>query len=473
MNRYEKYSNSELTWSEAIPEHWGVKRIARVFDIRKEKNSPIKTKEILSLSAKHGVSLYSDKKEKGGNKPKEDLTSYNLCYLGDILINCMNVVAGSVGISNYFGAVSPVYYPLVNMNQDENCTRYMEYVFRNYNFQRSLVGLGKGIQMSEADDGRLYTVRMRISWDILKTQLLPIPPINEQEQIANYLDWKINEIDRLIQIEKEKIKELKRLTLNIIAEFVLKGINTLNYKKSNIKWIDNIPSHWNEISIRGCVNIIRGNSSFTKDDLKNQGEYVGLQYGKVYKTEIIDSEFNFYVNDKFYKTSQVVTRNDIIIVSTSETVEDLGHTSFYDRHDIGLIGGEQILLKPLNNINSKFLFYLSKIFRTQLQLCATGIKVYRFKISDLKQLYIPLPPIEEQENIVSNIELKLKQLDERVKNNYNLIKELELLKQSLISEVVTGKIDVRNIVIPEYEKITVLDDETEEFDEMEDIEDGD
>ena len=302
---------------------------------------------------------------------------------------------------------------------------------------------------------------------------VPVPPKEEQEQIARFLDWKINEIDRLIQVEKEKIKELKRLTLNIIAEFVLKGINTLNYKKSNIKWIDNIPSHWNEISIRGCVNIIRGNSSFTKDDLKNQGEYVGLQYGKVYKTEIIDSKFNFYVSDKFYKTSQVVTRNDIIIVSTSETVEDLGHTSFYDRDDIGLIGGEQILLRPLNNIDAKYLLYLSKIFRHQLQLCATGIKVYRFKINDLKQLYIPLPPIEEQENIVSNIESKLKQLDERVKNHYDLIKELELLKQSLISEVVTGKMDVRNVVIPEYEKVTVLDDETEEFDEMEDIEDGD
>lgn len=472
MNRYEKYNNSELSWSETIPEHWDLKRIARVFDIRKEKNSPIKTKEILSLSAKYGVSLYSDKKEKGGNKPKEDLTSYNLCYPGDILINCMNIVAGSVGISNYFGAISPVYYPLVNMNQDENCTRYMEYVFRNYDFQRSLVGLGKGIQMSEADDGRLYTVRMRISWDMLKTQLLPIPPMDEQEQIANYLDWKINEIDRLIQVEKEKIKELKRLAFNVIAEFVLRGIDTQNYKKSNIEWIDDIPSHWNEVSIRGYVNIIRGNSSFTKDDLKNQGKYVGLQYGKVYKTEIIDSDFHFYVSDKFYKNSQVVNRNDIIIVSTSETVEDLGHTSFYDRDDIGLIGGEQILLKPLNNINSKYLFYLSKVFRAQLQLCATGIKVYRFKISDLKQVYIPLPPIKEQKKIVSNIEYKLNQIDKRMKNNYDLIKELELLKQSLISEVVTGKIDVRNIVIPEYEKVVVLENETDELDEMEGIEDG-
>mgnify|MGYP002747232418 FL=1 len=208
MNKYERYKSTELSWSKHLPYYWNIKRIASIFDIRKEKNSPVRTKEILSLSAKYGVSLYSDKKEKGGNKPKEDLTSYYLCYSGDILVNCMNIVAGSVGISNYFGAVSPIYYPLLNMNADENCTRYMEYVFRNYNFQRSLVGLGKGIQMSESEDGKLFTVRMRISWDILKTQLLPVPPIEEQVQIANYLDWKINEINKLIEINKEKIKEI-------------------------------------------------------------------------------------------------------------------------------------------------------------------------------------------------------------------------------------------------------------------------
>ena len=80
--------------------------------------------------------------------------------------------------------------------------------------------------------------------------------------------------------------------------------------------------------------------------------------------------------------------------------------------------------------------------------------------------------MKEQEKIVSNIELKLEQIDERVKNNYAFIKELELLKQSLISEVVTGKIDVRNIDIPEYEKVTIIEDEIEEFDEVGGEEDG-
>ena len=385
MNRYESYKNVDLPWLKEIPSNWEIARLSRVFDIRKEKNSSLKAKEILSLSSKYGVSLYSEKQEKGGNKPKEDLGSYFLCYPGDILLNCMNIVAGAVGISNYFGAVSPVYYPLVNKYKEKNCTKYMEYLFRNYYFQRSLVGLGKGIQMSETEDGRLFTVRMRISWDVLKTQSLPIPPIHEQEQIAKYLDWKINEIERLILVEKEKIEELSNLKLSIIFDFILKGINKKLFKQSSIDWLDKIPYEWKEVSVRGCFNLIRGNSTFTKDDLKNKGEFIGLQYGKVYKTDIIDSNYKYYVDGKFYKSSQVTEKGDIILVSTSETIEDLAHSAFYNIDSKGLIGGEQFLLKPLDNISPKYFFYMLKIIRKELQKHATGIKVFRFKNNDLKQ----------------------------------------------------------------------------------------
>lgn len=455
MNRYNKYKSVSLPWINEIPKHWEIIRNKNIFvEKKKSVGRQFEKYKLLSLSLKGVI----ERNLEDGGKFPASFEKYTVVNPKDLVFCLFDIdeTPRTIGISKIEGMITSA-YNIMAVKKD--CAKYMYYFYLYLDFIKGLKPY-------------YSSLRKTVNIDTFNSFKILIPPINEQEQIANYLDWKINEIDRLIQVEKEKIKELKRLTLNIIAEFVLKGINTLNYKKSNIKWIDNIPSHWNEISIRGCVNIIRGNSSFTKDDLKNQGEYVGLQYGKVYKTEIIDSKFNFYVSDKFYKTSQVVTRNDIIIVSTSETVEDLGHTSFYDRDDIGLIGGEQILLRPLNNIDAKYLLYLSKIFRHQLQLCATGIKVYRFKINDLKQLYIPLPPIEEQENIVSNIESKLKQLDERVKNHYDLIKELELLKQSLISEVVIGKMDVRNVVIPEYEKVTLLDDETEEFDEMEGIEDG-
>ncbi|EMG29767.1 restriction modification system DNA specificity domain-containing protein [Campylobacter showae CC57C] len=460
MNRYENYSDSDLTWAEIIPEHWEVKRIARVFDIRKEKNFPIKTKEILSLSAKYGVSLYSDKKEKGGNKPKEDLTSYSLCYPGDILINCMNVVAGSVGISNYFGAVSPVYYPLVNMNQDENCTRYMEYVFRNYNFQRSLVGLGKGIQMTESEDGKLFTVRMRIAWDMLKTQLLPIPPINEQEQIADYLDWKINEIDRLIEINKEKIKCLRKYTISSHEKLILKNSefkewivkdNIYNFKNQNfrIKKLKSILVKIENNALPGSDIIICSNSgkSFVRGDKKiglysdDINMYQNVNYGQI----MIHGMDTWHGAICISKHSGRCTR----VVHVCETTEDKMYVYYYLR----LLAFLK-LYKPFSN----------------------GVRqnTSDFRSWDrLGQVNIILPTIEQQHKIAEQLTKLIngseKMIDEIMKEN----DMMDSLKQSLISEVVTGKIDVRNVVIPEYEKVTLLDDEIEEFDEMEGIEDGD
>lgn len=449
MNRYEKYNNSELSWLETIPEHWDLKRIARVFDIRKEKNSPIKTKEILSLSAKYGVSLYSDKKEKGGNKPKEDLTSYNLCYPGDILINCMNIVAGSVGISNYFGAISPVYYPLVNMNQDENCTRYMEYVFRNYDFQRSLVGLGKGIQMSEADDGRLYTVRMRISWDMLKTRILPIPPIKEQEQIVNYLDWKINEIDRLIQVEKEKIKELncqKQLSISyeykktcenrrlkmLISEPLLYGINGIGEKEGDIRFIriTDIDKD-GELKKENCLYFDNCDEKFLlkKGDilLARSGATVGKSY--IHKLENGKMSFAGYLIRARLNTEMVIP--EFVYLYTQSIDYEKWKESIFIQSTIQNISAEKYA-----------------------------------------NLQIPYVDKMEQKNIIQHVGEIINSIEKYKKIIFKKIKELELLKQSLISEVVTGKIDVRNIVIPEYEKVTVLDDETDELNEMEEIEDG-
>lgn len=131
MNNYDSYKETDIPWLGEIPSHWETKKIGKIFDIRKEKNSPVKTKEVLSLSSMYGVSLYSERKEKGGNKPKENLEAYNLCYPGDILVNSMNIVAGSVGISNYFGAISPVYYSLQNLSEKKYSKYYLEYLFRN------------------------------------------------------------------------------------------------------------------------------------------------------------------------------------------------------------------------------------------------------------------------------------------------------------------------------------------------------
>ena len=126
----------------------------------------------------------------------------------------------------------------------------------------------------------------------------------------------------------------------------------------------------------------------------------------------MNDKFHFYVNEEFYKNDQTVEKGDVIFVSTSETMEDLGHSVFYNREDIGLIGGEQILLKPNNNLlNGKFLFYSSNIFGKELKKFATGIKVFRFDTYDLKTVYIPVPPILEQEEIVNYLDKATSKID--------------------------------------------------------------
>lgn len=455
MNKYERYKSTELSWSKHLPYYWNIKRIASIFDIRKEKNSPVRTKEILSLSAKYGVSLYSDKKEKGGNKPKEDLTSYYLCYSGDILVNCMNIVAGSVGISNYFGAVSPVYYPLLNMNADENCTRYMEYVFRNYNFQRSLVGLGKGIQMSESEDGKLFTVRMRISWDILKTQLLPVPPIEEQVQIANYLDWKINEINKLIEINKEKIKEIRkyiiseheRLILNNDSEvkklIIKNNIYDYSDKKIKIKRLKSVLKKIEkEASLDSDIIICSNNGkSFVRGDKK-----IGLYSDNIKMYQNINKgQLMIHGMDTWHGAICISDYNGRCtkVVHVCETNEDKMYIYYYLR----LLAFLE-MYKPFSN----------------------GVRqnTSDFRSWDkLGQINIIIPLIEKQYEISNTLTEIINNSEKLILEIINESEMLNKLKQSLISEVVTGQIDVRDIAIPEYEKVAIADGEIEETDEME------
>lgn len=214
-------------------------------------------------------------------------------------------------------------------------------------------------------------------------------------------------------------------------------------KDSGIEWLGEIPEHWETVKLNGICNLVRGNTNFKKDELLSEGKYVALQYGKTYKVNEVNNKYQFYVNDEFYKASQIVNYGDVIFISTSETIEDLGHSVYYNRKDIGLLGGEQILLKTrMEIINGKYLYYSSITFAKELRKYATGIKVFRFNINDLKRTYIAFPPINEQQSIVDFIESETTRIDAKIEDTQKLIELLKEYRTALISEVVTGKMKV-------------------------------
>lgn len=215
-----------------------------------------------------------------------------------------------------------------------------------------------------------------------------------------------------------------------------------SYKDSGIEWLGKIPAQWENHRIDWITSLVRGNTGLKKDELLDNGEYVALQYGKTYKVDEVNNTFDFFVNSEYYKKGQIVNSGDTILISTSETIEDLGHSCFYNRRDLGLLGGEQILLKPNKNfIDEKYLYYYSKFFRYELQKYATGLKVFRFNIDDLKEISIAIPSLDDQTAIAQYLDTKTQAIDKKISLLEKKIGYYKELRKSIINETVTKGLD--------------------------------
>jgi type I restriction enzyme, S subunit len=210
--------DSGEAWIGEIPVHWEVKPLRAFFNFRNEKNDPVKTENILSLSIAHGVTPYTEE-GRGGNKSKDDLTAYKIAHEGDIVLNSMNVIVGAVGRSKYYGAISPVYYALYPKN-DDVYVPFFEKIFMNSGFQKGLLRFGKGILMKISGTGQMNTIRMKISQDDLRTVRFPVPPHEEQVEIARQIEHEVSRIDGLIAKTEHSIDLLREKRSALITAAV-------------------------------------------------------------------------------------------------------------------------------------------------------------------------------------------------------------------------------------------------------------
>jgi type I restriction enzyme S subunit len=137
FQKYAEYKDSRVEWSGLVPKNWGALPIRAIFEERNEKNEGRRTDFILSVTKDRGVIPYDEKGAIGNNK-SEDIERYKLVYPNDFVINKMNVVIGSLGMSKYFGAFSQVY--LVYKPKSSNINiNYYSYIFSNPSFYKSLI----------------------------------------------------------------------------------------------------------------------------------------------------------------------------------------------------------------------------------------------------------------------------------------------------------------------------------------------
>ncbi|WP_293210623.1 restriction endonuclease subunit S [Neisseria sp.] len=422
-----------MEWLGEIPSHWECLPIRSIFKFRNEKNDPIKTDNILSLSIANGVTEYSDE-NRGGNKRKDDLSSYKLAYPNDIVLNSMNVIVGAVGVSKYFGAISPVYYALSLYNQRANLS-YYENIFKNENFQRGLLRFGKGILIKFGENGKMNTIRMKISQDDLKKLYFPIPPLDEQQKISQFLDDKTAKIDQAVDLAEKQIALLKEHKQILIQNAVTRGLNPdVPLKDSGVEWIGQVPEHW-ELTIG--MNVFRENKRDNKGMKENT--VLSLSYGKII---IKPEEKLFGLVPESFETYQIVEPNDIIIRCT-DLQNDQTSLRTGLAQDKGIITSAYLNLKVINNYSAKFLhYYLHALDITKvLYKFGSGLR-QNLSFLDFKRLPIIDIPLAEQQQIADYLDAQIIKIDQAIALKTAHIEKLKEYKSVLINDVVTGKVRV-------------------------------
>lgn len=417
MKRYSEYKDSGVKWIGEIPEHWKIMRLRAYLSMYSEKNHP--DKQLLSVTRESGVIVRNtESKEENHNYIPDDLSGYKLVRIGDFAINKMKSWQGSYGVSNFEGIVSPAYYvcklkfPYKDFFSNAiRCKAYIPF-FTQYS---------KGIRVDQ--------------WDLSPIALKNIPffepPLPEQQAIVTYLDTKVAKIDEYISIAEKKIAALEELKQTIIAEAVTRGIHKdVPMKDSGVKWIGMIPEHWKVHKIR---------SHFKERRVKvSDKDFQALSVAKI---GIVPQLEDACKTDNGDNRKQVL-KGDFVVNSRSDRKGSCGISPLD-----GSVSLINIVLRPFNILQEyvHYLFrshnYIEEFYRNGRGIVAD---LWTTRYSEMRNIQIPVPPLSEQQEIVTYIEAKVANINQLCQAERSQIEKLKEYKQRLISDVVTGKVKVTN-----------------------------
>ena len=429
MKRYPKYKPSGIEWIGEIPEHWREFRNFGLFEERSDKGH--EDEELLSVTIDRGI-IKQDEITERKDSSNEDKTNYKLVEKGDLAYNKMRMWQGAVGYSDYRGIVSPAYIILKPRIPIE--PKFYHYLFRLPNYNRESYRYGHGI----CDDQ--HSLRF---WQF-KKNVSPIPPLPEQTAIAAFLDEKTAKIGEAIEKKQRLIELLDEYKTAEINRAVTKGLNPkTKMKDTGIEWIGEIPEEW-EVKRLASVGKFSKGCGISRSDLTEEGFPVIL-YGDIYtKYEIKVKDIVNSIPEEILCDTKTVNRGALLLTGSGETAEDIGKCVMIDVDETS-VGGDVIIFEQIEN-DSLFLSYVlnSKGAVYQKAAMAKGEIIVHIYSSQLKDLRIPIPPSIIQAAIAEYLDRKAEQVEKAKQDIRQEIKTLKEYRTALISEAVTGKIDIRD-----------------------------
>lgn len=448
MKRYESYKPTGTNWISSVPITWDVKKIVHLFSQRKEK---VSDRDFPPLSVtKNGIlpQLENAAKTDDGDNRKR------VC-VGDFVINSRSDRKGSCGVSALEGSVSLI--NIVLHPRSQLTGNYAHYLLRSQPFSEEFYRNGRGIV---AD---LWTTR----YNEMKTILLPVPPREEQDQIVRYLDWQVSKINRLIAAKRKQIALLKEHRTAKINQAVTTGIHSdtqLAYTGYN--WLPYAPANWKPVPakalFRNVTELRRQDDSMLaatqKYGLIEQSEYMRLEGRR-----IVLANDNL---DKWLHTEP----NDFIISLRSFQ----GGLEMCSKP--GCVTWHYVVLRSQRDIFPDFYkwFFKSAAYIAALQKTSDFIRDGQdLRFSNFVKVGLFNIPMDEQREIAEYLNREIPKYDVAIDNLEKQIEQITELRIRLISDVVTGQVDVRGIEVPEFEKfeeVVPTDKDDKDVEERKDAE---
>ena len=427
MKQYPKYKDSGVSWIGEIPEGWTavpIYAIAKNFS----KGQGI-TKDQVYEDGDTPCVRYGEIYSKYDNSFAECLSKTKLTEIsnpsyfeyGDVLFAGTGELIEEIGKS------------IVYLGK-EKCLAGGDIIVMKHNQTPEFLSycLNSSAVQQQKSYGKTKLKVVHISKDKIKRVVIALPPLSEQHAIVSYLDKKTAQIDRFISEATKEIEKLNELKQAQIAHLVTHGLNSdVPMKNSGIVWIGQIPEHWE-------VNKIRSHFKERRTKVSDK-DYPALSVAR----EGIVPQLDTAVKTDNGDNRKLVLKNDFVVNSRSDRKGSCG-VSDYD----GSVSLISIVLEP-HDINPQYVHYLfrSNNYVEEFYRNGRGIvaDLWTTRYSEMRNIFIPIPPVSEQKDIVSAINSLNNKIDTLVSELTTQINHLKELKQRVISDAVTGKIDVREV----------------------------
>lgn len=410
--------NSGVEWIGNIPSEWRIGRVKNAFT-RKNEKAHQEEPTILSL-ARSGVKIRD--LSTGEGQIAESYYNYNPVEPFDLLLNPMDLYSGAnCSISKVYGVISPAY---INLKANKNYYPvFYDYYFKTQYWAMAFFAHGKGVS---------YDNRWTLSTETMMNYYIPVPSLHEQKRIADFLDSKVTQIDKIISETKASIENYKEYKQSVITEAVTKGLNkNVPMKDSGIEWIGEIPSEW---KVHMLSQIFYQHKCKNKDLQENN--LLSLSYGKI-KRKNIDVAGGLLPES--FDNYNIIDVNDIVLRLT-DLQNDHKSLRVGIVKEKGIITSAYITLRSKENIETDYFYYYLHTFDIHKGFYGMGCGVRQsLNFDELKKLKILYPSTKEQKSIVKFLDNKCAEIDNLILQKERLITNLEEYKKSLIYEYVTGK----------------------------------